>query len=78
MLVSFELLIILLPITDVNDSPYMVFEFMEHGDLAGLLRKNDPSLRRNRDKPCLKDVSASFRSVVIYSDNVKSIVNVDF
>ncbi|XP_064647151.1 BDNF/NT-3 growth factors receptor-like isoform X2 [Lineus longissimus] len=40
---------------DVNDSPYMVFEFMEHGDLAGMLRKNDPVMRRNKDKLILKD-----------------------
>ena len=30
------------------DSPYMVFEYMEHGDLADLLRKNDPSLGTER------------------------------
>ncbi|XP_074663017.1 BDNF/NT-3 growth factors receptor-like [Tubulanus polymorphus] len=41
---------------EVEETPYMVFEFMEFGDLAGLLRKNDPIMRKTRDCPItLKD-----------------------
>ncbi|NP_001191591.1 Trk-like receptor tyrosine kinase [Aplysia californica] len=29
----------------VEGAPYMVFEYMEHGDLSELLRRNDPHLR---------------------------------
>ncbi|XP_053386447.1 BDNF/NT-3 growth factors receptor-like isoform X4 [Mercenaria mercenaria] len=31
--------------TGNNDTPYMVFEYMMHGDLAELLRKNDPAMK---------------------------------
>lgn len=34
-------------ITDVGDSPHMIFEYMIHGDLAELLRRNDPVMRKN-------------------------------
>lgn len=34
-----------------NDTPYMVFEYMKHGDLAELLRKNDPVMKS--DAPIL-------------------------
>ena len=27
---------------DAEGNPYMIFEFMEHGDLTELLRRNDP------------------------------------
>ena len=27
-----------------DDSPYMIFEYMEHGDLTEVLRRNDPCL----------------------------------
>ena len=40
-----------------EDSPYMLFEYMEYGDLANLLRRNDPSL--GKDSPIeLKEVGA--------------------
>ncbi|GAB1605568.1 BDNF/NT-3 growth factors receptor-like [Argonauta hians] len=32
-------------IYDARETPYMVFEYMIHGDLAHLLRKNDPDLK---------------------------------
>ncbi|OPL33559.1 skeletal kinase-like receptor tyrosine protein, partial [Mytilus galloprovincialis] len=28
-----------------TETPYMVFEYMVHGDLADLLRRNDPAMR---------------------------------
>jgi len=31
-----------------EDSPYMVFEYMEYGDLADVLRKNDPNLDKGK------------------------------
>ena len=31
-----------------DDAPYMVFEYMEHGDLADLLRRNDPAIGRGQ------------------------------
>ncbi|XP_060591806.1 tyrosine-protein kinase transmembrane receptor Ror-like isoform X2 [Ruditapes philippinarum] len=31
--------------TGNNDTPYMVFEYMMHGDLAELLRKNEPTIK---------------------------------
>ncbi len=31
-----------------EDSPYMIFEYMEYGDLADLLRRNDPALGSDR------------------------------
>lgn len=31
--------------TGNSDTPYMVFEYMKHGDLAELLRKNDPAMK---------------------------------
>ena len=39
-----------------DDAPYMVFEYMEHGDLADLLRSNDPSIGRSQSMQ-LKEVS---------------------
>ncbi|XP_064598011.1 BDNF/NT-3 growth factors receptor-like [Liolophura sinensis] len=33
----------------VGQSPYMIFEFMKHGDLAELLRCNDPIIRTEDD-----------------------------
>ena len=27
-----------------DESPYMIFEYMEHGDLTEVLRRNDPCL----------------------------------
>ncbi|XP_052237242.1 tyrosine-protein kinase transmembrane receptor Ror-like [Dreissena polymorpha] len=34
--------------TGTDETPYMVFEYMLHGDLAELLRKNDPSIRQEK------------------------------
>nr|XP_022327491.1 tyrosine-protein kinase transmembrane receptor Ror-like isoform X2 [Crassostrea virginica] len=34
---------------DVGDSPYMIFEYMIHGDLAELLRRNDPVMRKSEN-----------------------------
>ncbi|KZC04523.1 Muscle, skeletal receptor tyrosine protein kinase, partial [Dufourea novaeangliae] len=33
---------------DVNDSPWMVFEYMPYGDLADVLRSNSPQLRSSK------------------------------
>lgn len=49
-----------------EDSPYMVFEYMEYGDLADLLRKNDPIHGREKTLD-LKQVKT--RSLV-YAINV--------
>ncbi|KAL4216913.1 hypothetical protein ACF0H5_023373 [Mactra antiquata] len=38
--------------TGQQETPYMVFEYMMHGDLAELLRKNDPSIK-NVDTPLI-------------------------
>ncbi|XP_014782314.1 BDNF/NT-3 growth factors receptor [Octopus bimaculoides] len=32
-------------IHDIRETPYMVFEYMTHGDLAQVLRKNDPHVK---------------------------------
>ena len=47
------------------DSPYMVFEYMEHGDLADLLRKNDPSLGADRHFD-LKQVSLFLSLIIVF------------
>ena len=41
------------------DTPYMIFEYMMHGDLAELLRKNDPTVRKGEDTLILERVSAN-------------------
>lgn len=48
-------------IPDVGDSPYMIFEYMIHGDLAELLRRNDPVMRKNENDFKLQKVSQKFR-----------------
>ena len=47
------------------DSPYMVFEYMEYGDLADLLRKNDPSLGADRHFD-LKQVSLFLSLIIVF------------
>ena len=42
------------------ESPYMVFEYMEYGDLAELLRKNDPAFSRGEYEISLKQVIILF------------------
>ena len=37
-------------------SPFMVFEYMEHGDLAELLRNNDPNVHKGVKLMDLKQV----------------------
>ncbi|XP_041373977.1 BDNF/NT-3 growth factors receptor-like [Gigantopelta aegis] len=55
---------------DVGESPYMVFEYMDYGDLAELLRKNDPILRRADDiqlqKKDLIDISTQIANGMKY------------
>ncbi|KAL5005798.1 hypothetical protein ScPMuIL_016956 [Solemya velum] len=56
---------------NVEESPYMIFEFMVHGDLAVLLRKNDPLLRTAEDsiiltKADLFDVATQIASGMSY------------
>ena len=50
-----------------DDAPYMVFEYMEHGDLADLLRRNDPAIGSG---PCkaveLKQVRTTIGFCLIY------------
>ena len=43
----------------------MVFEYMEHGDLADLLRKNDPSLGADRHFD-LKQVSLFLSLIIVF------------
>ncbi|KAJ8320327.1 hypothetical protein KUTeg_001914 [Tegillarca granosa] len=31
----------------IEETPYMIFEYMSHGDLAEMLRRNDPAMRKN-------------------------------
>ena len=47
-----------------RDTPYMVFEYMLHGDLAELLRKTDPSIRGSEPSVNLSKVSISYASKV--------------
>ncbi|XP_071101210.1 BDNF/NT-3 growth factors receptor-like [Haliotis cracherodii] len=56
---------------NVGQSPYMVFEYMEYGDLAELLRKNDPILRKTDDcvvlqKNDLVDISTQIANGMAY------------
>ncbi|XP_062567366.1 tyrosine-protein kinase transmembrane receptor Ror-like isoform X3 [Saccostrea cucullata] len=39
---------------DIGDTPYMIFEYMVHGDLAELLRRNDPVMRKSENDFKLK------------------------
>lgn len=52
--------------SDVGQSPYMVFEYMEYGDLAELLRKNDPILRKTDDCVVLQKV---WLQLTLYNEN---------
>ena len=49
-----------------NYPPYMVFEFMEFGDLADLLRKSDPELTER--KLVLKQVSVQRFGVIVLNE----------
>lgn len=42
-----------------DDLPCMVFEFMENGDLADFLRKNDPAILGGKRKQRLNLVNIS-------------------
>ena len=50
--------------TDNRDTPYMVFEYMLHGDLAELLRKADPSIRGTKPPVPLKKVLYALSAMV--------------
>lgn len=54
----FECVLVLFShITGLEGTPYMIFEYMLHGDLAELLRRNDPVMRKNQDDMTLQKVT---------------------
>ena len=57
-----------------RDTPYMVFEYMLHGDLAELLRKTDPSIRGSEPSVNLSKVSITYTSKLNYSKWLVSMI----
>ena len=55
-----------------RDTPYMVFEYMLHGDLAELLRKTDPSIRGSEPSVNLSKVRITYTSKLNYSRTFKT------
>lgn len=65
-------------VTDTTrDTPYMVFEYMLHGDLAELLRKTDPSIRGTEPTFPLRKVDLIFITTQI-SNGMKYLTSQHF